>query len=110
MPLLPTLPTRAIFPMLISDDEGEIVDEVDEFVIKRNEIVQTFIQGIRGLCVEQGRDFKTAMNEITIDLLPRAMRTRAYKPNAWNMSLRVAEKEMPAELRKGKPSSLDCAR
>jgi len=94
----------------MSDNEGEIanevgeeetIDEVDEFLSKRNAIVKTFIQGIRGLCAEQGRDFRTAINEITIDLPPIAMRTRTYKPNAWNMSLRVAGKEMPAELRKG---------
>ena len=48
-----------------------------------------------------GKDFRTTLNEITIDLPAIAMRIRTYKPNAWNMSLRVAGKEMPAELRKG---------
>ncbi|RPB25432.1 hypothetical protein L211DRAFT_848271 [Terfezia boudieri ATCC MYA-4762] len=74
--------------------------EGDEFEIKSKEIVETFIQGIRGLCAEQGKDFRYTMNDIVMDLPTIAMRTRIYKPNAWNMSLRVAAKEMPAELKK----------
>ncbi|KAF8415402.1 hypothetical protein BGX38DRAFT_1316613 [Terfezia claveryi] len=79
------------------------VEEVegDEFEIKSKEIVETFIQGIRGLCAEQGKDFRYTMNDIVKGLPTIAMRTRTYKPNAWNMSLRVAAKEMPAELKKG---------
>jgi len=79
----------------------ETIKEVDEFLSKCNAIVKTFIYGIRGLYAEQGRNFSTAINEITIDLPPIAMRTRTYKPNTWNMSLGVVGKEMPAELRKG---------
>jgi len=82
---------RPSYPSSNVDNKGEIanevgeeetIDEVDEFLSKRNAIVKTFIQGIRGLCAEQGRDFRTAINEITIDLPPIAMRTRTYKPNA----------------------------
>ncbi|KAF8434420.1 hypothetical protein BGX38DRAFT_1145937 [Terfezia claveryi] len=41
------------------------------------------------------------MNDIVKGLPTIAMRTRTYKLNPWNMSLRVAAKEMPAELKKG---------
>jgi len=37
----------------MSNNDEDILDKVDEFGIKSKEIVETFIQAIRGLCVEQ---------------------------------------------------------
>ncbi|KAF8417172.1 hypothetical protein BGX38DRAFT_1280781 [Terfezia claveryi] len=91
----PTPVSKSIRMSNVEEVEG------DEFEIKSKEIVETFVQGIRGLCAEQGKDFRYTMNDIVKGLPTIAMRTRTYKPNAWNMSLRVAAKEMPAELKKG---------
>jgi hypothetical protein len=83
------------------DDIPEAEGDEDTFSQKVQELKEKYVQQIRTLCGEYKRDFKETLEASIEDMPAVALRCRKYTPTEWVMALRLAGKEMPAELKVG---------